>query len=203
MKLIAVSQRVDVIRERDERRDALDQRISAWLLAAGYMPVPVPNLLYSVNSEEGYNALLMWLQAVSPVGVILSGGNDIGECPERDETERCLLQWAMKNIAPVLGICRGMQMMSVSMGGSLKLVDGHVCTRHALHGPCIIGEVNSYHNYSLENCPPEFTVLAESEDSEIEAIRHVAMPWEGWMWHPEREAHFEMRDISRLKGLFK
>ena len=34
-----------------------------------------------------------------------------------------------------------------------------------------------------------------------EAIRHDYLPWEGWMWHPEREKTFLMRDINRFKAL--
>ncbi len=109
--------------------------------------------------------------------------------PARDATERYLLSWAEKNLVPVLGICRGMQMMGVWAGGSLKRMAGQV-TRHLLQGE-VVGEVNSFHDFSLSGCPLGFEVVARSEDGEIEAIRHTDLPWEGWMWHPEREAmHF-------------
>ena len=36
---------------------------------------------------------------------------------------------------------------------------------------------------------------------EIEAMRHGTLPWEGWMWHPEREANFSPRDLARMKAL--
>ena len=43
MKIVAVSQRVDVYPDRNERRDALDQRLITFLSVAGFVPVPVPN----------------------------------------------------------------------------------------------------------------------------------------------------------------
>ncbi len=61
--------------------------------------------------------------------------------------------------------------------------------------------VNSYHVYSLRACPDEYAVLACSVDGEIEAIRHRILPWEGWMWHPEREQPFASDDVERLRAL--
>ncbi len=200
MKIVAVSQRVDNYPDRNERRDALHQRLSQWLVEAGYVPVPVPNLLEgpSVTARGGLQG---WLDAVQPQAVLLSGGNDIGEAPERDFSERQLLTYAERQGLPVLGICRGLQMMGVQAGAHLKELKGHVRTRHALLGE-IAGEVNSYHNYSLADCPGGYLVIARSEDGEIEAIRHKTLPWESWMWHPEREESFHARDIQRLKALF-
>jgi len=63
-------------------------------------------------------------------------------------------------------------------------------------------EVNSFHDFSPDGCPPGFEVLATAEDGELEAIRHARLPWEGWMWHPEREERFSPHDVSRLRKLF-
>lgn len=84
-------------------------------------------------------------------------------------------------------------------GGSLRPVAGHVRAWHRVSGK-IEAEVNSFHNCSLAHCPEGFRVLALSEDGEIEAIRHVSLPWEGWMWHPEREEKFFRNDINQLKN---
>ena len=194
MKRVAVSQRVDVHPERGESRDALDQRLIDFLLAAGFIPLPVPNGLVDASLEH-------WLAAVSPQALLLSGGNDIGQCLARDLTETRLLDHARSRNLPVLGICRGMQMLGHRAGSELKAVSGHVRTRHHLSGE-IVAEVNSYHNQSLASCPQDFEVLARSEDGEIEAIRHLSRPWEGWMWHPEREADFASHDLQRIRQLF-
>lgn len=203
MKVVAISQRVDAFPERSESRDALDQRLIDFVLAAGFLPVPVPNglCLQSGNGERVDDALQDWLNTVSPQAIVLSGGNDIGQCPARDLTESRLLDHARSRRLPVLGICRGMQMIAHWSGGELKPVTGHVRTRHRLSGQ-IVAEVNSYHGWALAGCPQAFEVLARSEDGEIEAIRHLDLPWEGWMWHPEREDVFAAHDVQRLKQLF-
>lgn len=200
MKKIAVSQRVDLMPERGERRDALDQRMVAWLSSAGYLPVPVPNVLGEPDKDTG--VLRQWLEMLQPSAVLLSGGNDIGEVPERDATERALLQWAAERGLPLLGICRGMQMMGVSAGIALQHVDGHVKTRHRLELEGSSRDVNSYHDFALMDCPQDYRVLARSEDGEIEAIRHSTLLWEGWMWHPERETPPSNEDTRRLQALF-
>jgi putative glutamine amidotransferase len=203
MKLVAVSQRVDAFPARNETRDALDQSLITFLLVAGFVPVPVPNRLYKAlpDGRSDPEALDAWLAAVKPQAFVLSGGNDIGHCPERDLTEGWLLDHASQHQRPLLGICRGMQMMAHWAGVDLCLVQGHVRTRHRINGE-ITGEVNSYHGFALATCPVDFEVLASSEDGEIEAIRHQSLPWEGWMWHPEREPNFSVHDIQRIKALF-
>ena len=131
--IIGVTQRVDRVEHYDEWRDALDQRLIDWVVQAGFVPVPVPNSLVDIASSNSSQLILVnWLNSMKIDAVLLSGGNNIGDVEQRDLTEKYLLSWAEKNRNPVLGICRGMQMMGVYAGGELIEVDGHVRTRHQL-----------------------------------------------------------------------
>ena len=201
MKTVVVSQRVDSYVERNEIRDAIDQKLTLWLSQAGYIVIPISNQLALVPTaqEIGFHD---WINSIKPDAILLSGGNDIGEFIERDNLERALLTYASHLKISVLGLCRGMQMMAVVAGVELKAVAGHVCKRHRLKGQ-ITDEVNSYHHLALSRCPTDYTVLASSDDNQIEAIQHQHLPWQGWMWHPERELNFSDQDTQRLKALFK
>jgi len=203
VRIVAVSQRIDDYPDRGERRDALDQALVRFLLACGCLALPLPNALLgeAPSGTPCREAFDEWTARVRPEGVLLSGGNDPGGCPDRDSTESLLMEYAEGLRLPLLGICRGMQMMGLRAGASLVRVEGHVRTRHELHGERT-GVVNSFHNFALSKCPEDYTVPARSGDGVPEAIRHVALPWEGWMWHPEREPLFCAMDIERARRLF-
>lgn len=197
--VVAVTQRSMIDDQFFEDRDSLDQRLISWLLMAECIPVAVSNSLGDY--------LLAWLNTIKPGAILLSGGGDIGQIPQRDQTEFFLLSYAKNAGIPVLGICRGMQMLAKNSGGSLVRVNQHVSTRHKLYGSLVDEgklpqEVNSFHNWSLNSCPQDYQVLAVSKDQNIEAIRHSIFPWEGWMWHPERESNFNSVDLMRVKQLF-
>ena len=193
MKKIVVSQRIDFVSDRDETRDSIDQRLLNFIAKCDLLPIPIPN-----NTQLND----VWINIIDPDGIILSGGNNIGEYVDRDNTERKLLKYAyLKNI-PVLGICRGMQFMATENGSTLSKVDGHTKTVHRIDGE-ISGYVNSFHDYKIDKCPDMFRVTARSTlDNSIEAIKHKILPWEGCMWHPERNHPFRESDIIRLISLF-
>jgi gamma-glutamyl-gamma-aminobutyrate hydrolase PuuD len=197
LRIAAVSQRVDRVPDRDEIRDSLDQALAVLLSKAGLAAFPVPNTL-AAPLASGIS-IAAWLDELAPELVLLSGGNDVGEFAARDATETAMLTWAERNSRPVLGICRGMQMMGVAAGGALVRLEGHVRTHHELDGDWP-GRVNSFHNFGFIQCPTGYRVLLRAEDGSIEAMRHESLPWEGWMWHPEREVHRE-QDIRRLMQL--
>ena len=203
---IGISQRVDKISSYEELRDSLDQRLVNWVSSMGFLPLLIPNSLVDVSLPFEEQFLLeQWVKSMDIDAIILSGGNNIGEMIQRDLTEKYLLIWAAENCIPVLGICRGMQMMGIFGDGSLIEVDGHVRTRHRLrfdsNKELFPESVNSFHDQSLAGCPGLFEILATSEDGRLEAMAHKELPWEGWMWHPEREALFSPIDVIRFKNL--
>ena len=193
---IGVTMRVLEAQGYHEPRDALAQDWSSFLSTA------LPNAAWLPLPNLGANKARAYCEKWGINRLILTGGEDIGVSAIRDETEQDLLIWAKERAVPVLGVCRGMQMMAVWAGVALKPVEGHVRTRHLLHGD-FMHEVNSFHNYGLADCPHGFEVTARAEDGEIEAIRNTGQNWEGWMWHPERENPFQSADINRLRRLFE
>ncbi|MBI1778612.1 MAG: gamma-glutamyl-gamma-aminobutyrate hydrolase family protein [Proteobacteria bacterium] len=197
MRPVAISQRVDIVPRRGERRDALDQRWVRLLAACGLLAVPMPN-------EPDLAAELF--QDMEAAGLVLTGGNDLvrygGDAPERDRTEQLLLRLARKRALPILGVCRGMQVIQDCFGVTLKPVSGHVATRHAVDGAGLSGVVNSYHGYGASETSAELGILARAADGVVEAIGHRAEPILAQMWHPERETPFDPADLARIRGHF-
>lgn len=147
-------------------------------------------------------------------GLLLTGGVDIHPrhfgcqprpgigvvCPERDEFELALARWALETGFPVLGICRGSQVLNIAAGGTLiqdldthcresavahrqtappstdwhdaRLVEGTILA--AIAGqqtlPGGILRVNSLHHQAVEGVAPGWTVSATAPDGVIEAI---------------------------------
>ena len=147
----------------------------------------------------------IFLSEMDVKALILSGGHNIGVTPERDLTEFFLLDWAKQNRVYVLGICRGMQLMAVHAGAKLVKTHGHTATRHNLVVHGLNGEwpdfVNSYHSQVVAECPEGYSTSATSLGGSIEAMIHNTLPWEGWMWHPERELNFSQIELDRFKRL--
>ena len=194
-KLVYVSQRVDIYPDIGERRDALDVKWYKLLGTEGFRVLPVPN---------NENQIELWLKDSPPSGVLLSGGNTPsaygGTAPERCKTDNVLLNFAIDNKIPALGVCGGMQSIALYFGGSLKKVGGHIRTRHDLDG-LVLSNVNSYHEYAVDIMPDGFFVTANADDGVIEAIRHKSLPIAGIMWHPEREEVFKRADIKLITDL--
>jgi gamma-glutamyl-gamma-aminobutyrate hydrolase PuuD len=197
LKPVLVSQRVDVLAERGERRDGLDQQLVAFLAACGLLTIPVPNHPWAV--ERLFAAL------PSTAGVVLSGGGDLGayggNAPERDETERRLVRECLTRTLPVLGICRGMQCLVHEDGGTLTRIDGHVAVHHAVDGR-VGRHVNSYHRWAVTSCGERWEVLGQAQDGSIEFARRRDAPIVGIMWHPEREKTFAAEDLRLVKETF-
>lgn len=205
MKIVVYTQRVEVIESYNERRDCADQRIPEFIKACGYLPVPVPN-----NAEIAKQVVA----ELKPAGIILVGGNSLvkygGNAPERDETDKAMIEAAIENNIPLYGFCRGMQSILDYFGEKLVNVKGHVAKRMVVHGDndLLFGsfnrEVNSFHNQgciSINN--KNLHILAKSDDGVIKAICLQGGIILGTMWHPERECPFSSEDINMVKNLFE
>jgi len=209
MLRIGVTQRVARVESYGERRDCLDQRWGDLLELLGMLCLPLANRPDNAD---------VYMDALALDGVILSGGNNIStfakaadEAPERDAFERKVLEWSARRKIPVLGVCRGMQMINLFCGGDLAVVNGHVACRHPLRQPDVnpvwrgIESVNSYHNFSVmpSGLGTNLKPLAWTDDQAVEAFQHHERPWHGIMWHPERETPFTEMDMVYIRSVFK
>ena len=184
----------------DETRDALARDWAAFLAWA--LPeskwVPVPS--------QG-PATVAWAKGWELDAFVLTGGNDVGEDPVRDESERALLSHAVDAKLPVLGVCRGLQLIQHHFGGALAACDRatHVATtqvvRFADGGS---RRVNSFHGFGIapNTLASPLVELATSEDGWIEAARHRESPILGVMWHPERVSPGDEADRELVRRLF-
>ncbi len=148
-------------------------------------------------------------------GIVLPGGTDIDPIlygaepdpdllplePERDDLELALLSAALEAEVPVLGICRGIQVLNVHQGGTLHQhvpehgrfdlpIDSTIhqvsfaegSTLHELYGPS--AQVNSLHHQTVADLGRDLTITAQADDGTIEGVEmgdHVVAV----QWHPE------------------
>ena len=192
MKRIYLTQRVEQIESIGERRDALSQEWAELAEACGFLPIPLPNRLPTVRRL---------LEELPPDGILLTGGNNLASCggdaPERDQVERYLIERSLADRIPLLGVCRGAQMLIRYFGTPLQRVEGHVSLDHPLSNG---GTVNSFHSWGARECRPPLTDLAWSADGVLEAVRHRDCSWIwGVMYHPERYHPFRAQDIEFMK----
>ena len=197
LTLVAVSQRVEIQGAHRERRDALDQRWIGLLSACGITPVVVPN---SARAAEAI------FRRIAVQGILLTGGNDLavcgGDAPERDETERVLLDYALRTKIPILGVCRGMQVIQHYYGVSLKPVEGHVGVGHGVDIDGRRIDVNSHHRFGATETPEPLVAVGTAKDGVVESIRHEKEAVRGIMWHPERFDPFRPEDIAEIRTFF-
>jgi len=156
-------------------------------------------------------------------GLVFSGGGDIdpkvyhGEShpsiynidPERDRSEISLAQMALATEIPILGICRGLEILVVATGGSLiphlpdkfgeiiaHRADQTLSTEHTVKiNPDtrlaqILGmlevSVVSWHHQAAGSIPSGWRIAAKAPDGVIEALEHEDRPWAiALQWHPE------------------
>lgn len=198
--LVLVSQRRDVLMDRGESRDGLDDRWPRLLWALGFTAVPVPN-------DRSIAAELMGL--LQPAAVLLTGGNDVrraspGHVRERNESETLLLQGAKRQGLPALGVCRGFQMMNTYLGGGLAEHDGHVRVRHEwpVGVASTLGWCNSFHELAISGdvLAKGFDAGLTCPDGTVEFAFCLELRWTGVMWHPERENGSEQAQASLVRA---
>lgn len=201
------------------RRHTLSDHYSRAISAAGGIPVMLPS-----NFDDA-DAMLERLD-----GVVITGGGDISPAeyaqeqhpktaeidPERDAFEQSVLKSAIARDMPVLGICRGLQIFNVGLGGTLyqdveelkpdaaehrqqslgihaeerfhpvKIADGD----HPLRKLGDEIEVNSFHHQGIDQLADDLEAIATAQDGLVEAVWHPGISWGmAVQWHPELLAH--------------
>lgn len=198
MKTVAVTQRVAVVPEYGERRDCLDQAWPKFLHASGLLALALPNVP---------SVAVALCEHVDIAGLVLTGGNDLvavgGDAPERDRTESALLDWAVARALPVIGVCRGMQVIQTRFGVALERVEGHVRPVQHIRVEGQERAVNSYHCFGARETRAPLEAWAVADDGVIKAVRHTHEPILGIMWHPERTSPFSALDIELFHRMFR
>lgn len=197
MKKVGVTQRVLNLTQFGERRDCLDQAWPRFLTACGLMPLALPNVI---------EAAMAVCNGADVSGFVLTGGNDLaalgGDAPERDAVENALLDFAEQRGLPVIGVCRGMQLIQERFAIPLRRVEGHVVQRQMISVEGEPREVNSYHYFGAQETKPPLAVWAVAPDGVVKAIRHSSRAITGIMWHPERRTPFSPSDVALFRQIF-
>lgn len=200
------------------------QDYSESLSMAGALPLIMPYLESRIEDEEYIKEFLDEAD-----GVVLPGGSDIDPAlynsypqkylgnisPERDRWELKILELAMEMGKPILGICRGFQLINIYYGGSLKVdVCGGNDESEIPHMALMVPKyykthqleirentklaeifkgdevaVNSYHHQAVDKVGENLVVSAVAPDGFVEGIEDPDYPYlVGVQWHPEMMA---------------
>ncbi len=208
---------------RDKVLQYLEQSAAHWIMAHGALAFMVPTLYKSSDIKRRSLSVRDYVDALD--GLLLQGGSDVspesyGEAPKhpdwvgdriRDLYEIELMWEFIIRGKPVLGICRGAQLINVALGGSLiqdipTLHEGAIAHRdedlydklhHAVsfrpgshleklypdQGELI---VSSIHHQAVDRLGHDLDIEAEAHDGIVEAIRWRGKGYlAGFQWHPE------------------
>lgn len=226
--IIAITSSMDLNPDRlNDNRTLVSLDYSNSVINSGGIPIilPITDNLEVIKEQVKYFD-----------GLILSGGGDpdpnlYGEdclqelgniTPERDTFELTILDAFLKTKKPILGICRGLQLMNVFYGGTLyqdiKYLNTSIQHRqrwladlpthdvNILEEDNILFEIfgaktrtNSFHHQMIKDLGSELTAIATANDGVVEAIQNKNHPFfYGVQWHPEMMAsrgNLEMKKI--------
>lgn len=210
-------------------RSAVNQQYVDAIAAAGGAPILIPVGVDELAIDRIYSIL---------DGLLLPGGDDVapehyretahphlGEVdPLRDDLELTLTRRALDDDLPILGVCRGIQLLAVAAGGTLYQdlpTELDSITRHEVrefgrdhlaHAIAIepgsrlgamLGEsttrVNSFHHQAVRDVPKGFLVSARSSDGVVEAIEGIGDRYAvGVQCHPEEMWAASAPEFARL-----
>jgi len=162
-------------------RDKEDDVISNWLKSFGIEVLPSSTRMDS------------WID-----GIVIGGGKDPGLSSDlnRDKMELNLISNAVRSKIPVLGICRGAEIVTAWGKGSTEPIKPNLLGNHQSCWHRVIfsnlwpareTEVWSHHHLRISNTG-NLKAVAFSEDGSIEAVMDFNKRVLGVMWHPERSA---------------
>lgn len=202
----------------------LEQSMAHWIMAQGAVVLMLPALGFDAEIERRQVTVRNYVDALD--GLVLQGGADVSPRsyqeeplrpewsgdPVRDRYEMDLLEGFLTQGKPVLGVCRGAQLLNVAFGGSLyqdlatqrpeagRHVDAELYDRHGhelrfepgsrlaeIYGGREGGRVSSIHHQAVDRLGADIVVEARSPgDGVIEAIRARGSAFvAGVQWHPE------------------
>lgn len=161
------------------------------------------------RSDSGASLVLDWLVSITLglLRLILSSPSPQDYDPDRDRLEQHLIRHALYNDLPILGICRGAQLMNVVLGGTLHQSIEHFYTEGTGNIRSILPRkaidlvadsrlrtmlgvdscrVNALHDQSIDTLGDDLVISAREPTGVVQAIECTARPFFiGVQWHPE------------------
>ena len=169
-------------------------------------------------------------------GILLTGGDDVHSLlygeephpslgyinPKRDQFELDSIAIAYAQKKPILGICRGAQIINVAFGGTLyqdlSQISNKDSIKHAQNAPLYVAshtieilpstklheifgqthlQTNTFHHQAVKDLAKDFIINAKTKDGVIEGIEKNNYPFlMGVQWHPERMIHHDPKMLK-------
>ena len=176
------------------------------------------NLNFNIFLIPINNFKINFLNSFNCNGIIFGPGEDTKfnlnnkKGTKRDLIEYQIYSYALKKNLPLLGICRGMQILNLFYGGKINKVRNHVTYSHKIsiidkkfrkiYGDDTMYK-NSYHNYGIYNYNLSKRLTAwASADNIIEGFYDKKKKIYAIGWHPERYKIFKKDDLKFIKNIF-